>query len=556
MALQNNGIMPIREYLSITLYIPTYQREYSWEEIELEDFWADLQAAVSENDVHFFGQVVIHNEDDKKLYIIDGQQRTITSVIFLRVLHKIYTQNDIIKDSDDAEAIASEISTLIGRKTRKSNELHLVLGNDDRDYFISGIQTGYPDPERKERKKSQERMRKAFLYLEAKINSTIDNLADEEEILDKLEAFYSAFRDNFKLLYMEATRLNEAFIIFETLNARGKDLETADLLKNYIFSKVHDVNVREAERKWAEMMSNLDGIDPTKFIRHLWNAANDFSREKELYKRIVKALNTPKKCKQFLDDMAVYALVYHDLSVPTDCNYFTDERLKDSLVALKSMKASSFYPAVLALTMQKNFSDADIADIVKTIESYVFRNSAIGGKQANSAEVFFARIAKSISDQILITKEDVQKLISNEMINNDEFEKLFSMWKGSNSSVDKFTVRYFFRKIHHKLSDTSEVVLDNNKVHIEHIMPQDGSKWTNIPEDVHDAYLWRLGNLALLDSTLNKEQQNKPFSDKIPFFKQSVIRPNEDIAAQSSWGVEEIEKRQAILAKYALEIWD
>ena len=60
----------------------------------------------------------------------------------------------------------------------------------------------------------------------------------------------------------------------------------------------------------------------------------------------------------------------------------------------------------------------------------------------------------------------------------------------------------------------------------------------------------------MLDSTLNKEQQNKPFSDKIPFFKQSVIRPNEDIAAQSSWGVEEIEKRQAILAKYALEIWD
>ncbi len=62
--------------------------------------------------------------------------------------------------------------------------------------------------------------------------------------------------------------------------------------------------------------------------------------------------------------------------------------------------------------MQKNFSDADIADIVKTIESYVFRNSAIGGKQANSAEVFFAKIAKSISDQVLISKADVQKLIT------------------------------------------------------------------------------------------------------------------------------------------------
>ncbi len=553
MALQNNGIMPIREYLSKTLYIPTYQREYSWDEVELEDFWADLAATVAENDVHFFGQVVIHNDEDKKLYVIDGQQRTITSVVFLRALQKIYTENNVIRDTEDAKSIVSEIATLIGRKTRKSNDLHLVLGNDDRDYFITNIQTGYPDPTKKEKKKSQDRMRKAFLYFESKLNQSIEGLCEEDEILDKLETIYIAFKDNFRILYMEATRLNEAFIIFETLNARGKDLETADLLKNYIFSKVNDV--KEAERKWSEMILNLDGIDPTKFIRHLWNSANDFSREKELYKRIVKNLNTPRRSKQFLEEMAAFALVYHDLYSPTECNYFSDNSLKESLVALKNMKASAFYPIVLALYAQQNFKESDIAEIVQTIETYVFRNFSIGGKVANSSEVFFARIAKDISDQVLISKRDIQMRIRETMIDDTLFESLFTMWKGSNSATDKFIIRYVFRKIHDKLSPTSEVVLDNNKVHIEHIMPQEGTLWTDVSKEEHDSNLWRLGNLALLDATLNREQQNKPFTDKKNFFAQSAIRPNEDIAIQSCWGKKEIESRQAQLAKYALEIW-
>lgn len=40
----------------------------------------------------------------------------------------------------------------------------------------------------------------------------------------------------------DAIKLEEAFIVFETLNARGKDLETADLLKNYIFSQASDIS--------------------------------------------------------------------------------------------------------------------------------------------------------------------------------------------------------------------------------------------------------------------------------------------------------------------------
>ena len=105
MALQSCSIWNMQTFLSGTYHIPDYQREYSWEADELSDFWDDLEATRNDSDqlVHFFGQIVVHN-DEKAKYIIDGQQRTITSVIFLRALQLCYKQIRDDTDNLDAEA--------------------------------------------------------------------------------------------------------------------------------------------------------------------------------------------------------------------------------------------------------------------------------------------------------------------------------------------------------------------------------------------------------------------------------------------------------------------
>ena len=89
-------------------------------------------------------------------------------------------------------------------------------------------------------------------------------------------------------MYIEATKLEEAFIIFETLNARGKDLETADLLKNFVFSKSKDVD--DTQKKWNSIVDNLDKIDTTNYIRHYWNSSHKFIRKNDLYREIVPKL--------------------------------------------------------------------------------------------------------------------------------------------------------------------------------------------------------------------------------------------------------------------------
>ena len=350
---------------------------------------------------------------------------------------------------------------------------------------------------------------------------------------------------------MEATKLEEAFVIFETLNARGKDLETADLLKNFVFSQTQDII--SAQNLWNSMINTLDQADPTKYIRHYWNATQAFTREKSLYKSISKIISSPRASKEFLRNLASCAQCYHDISAPDDNVGFSDIQLINSLKALKMLKASTFYPVVLAIKQAPSeFNEQEIREVIQTIEVYVFRNFTICGKVANKAEVIFATIAKEIYDGVLSTKELIIARIKHEMVGDQEFYDMFKIWSGSKTA--KEPIRYILRKVHKFLDSSNEINIDNTEVHIEHIMPEDNSIW-QVDDDVHETYLWRLGNLALLSGAFNREISNRMFESKKERYEESKIEPNPSLANCLAWTAVEIETRQQEFASYALQIW-
>ena len=556
MALQNCAIETMNTFLNNTYFIPNYQREYSWEDVELSDFWDDLNATKEARDSadHFFGQIVVHNDEhSKKKYIIDGQQRTITSTIFMRTLQYFYDVLYKETNSQRADYKKSDIASIhIGRYLSPSNnKLHLHLGELDNDYFRDIIQLGIPVGTTKVKKKSHERLRKAYIFFYDRISPQIDSVSDIEDKLDILDEYYDTFTEHFSVLYMEATKLDEAFVIFETLNARGKELETADLLKNFVFSQTKDIS--QAQAQWNAMVNALDRADPTKYIRHFWNATNNFTREKDLYRSISKSISSPRASKELLKNLAIHAQCYHDITTPSDNVAFTDSGLINSLISLKTLKASSFYPIIIAIQQAPNpFSEANIRTVVQAIETYVFRNFTICGKVANKSEVIFATIAKEIYDGKLDTVDLIVDRIKEEMVSDKEFHDAFGVWAGTKST--KETIRYILRKIHKHLDHTNEINIDNTEVHIEHIMPEDNTIWM-VPSDIHEDYLWRLGNLALLSGPINRSISNKDFDTKKSRYLSSKIDPNKEIANNPVWTPSEIDARQNLFADYALLIW-
>jgi len=559
MAIQNPSAMEMKIFLKKKFYIPNYQREYSWERNHVEDFWIDLENLVLElknnkNEEHFFGQILVHADvkHDKK-YIIDGQQRTTSSIILLKAFQSVYEDlKTNIKDSElsnQAFYKIMEISEIIGKHSRKQDDLNLHLGDVDKLYFKNSIQLGYPT-QKKEKIKSHDRIKNSFFYFKENLQSLL-GLLDEEQKIDKLDLFYDAFTSKFKIMYVEATDLGEAFVIFETLNARGKELETSDLLKNHLFSNTPQ-SIENSQKLWNEMLDELNQADPTKYIRHFWNSYQPFTRDKQLYRNISKTINSPKKSDKFLNELKKYAPLYSSLSFPRESIYFKNNGIKEYLENLKLLKASTFYPIIIALKQRNDFTDLEMSKIIYKLEVLIFRNFTICGQNPSPSEIKFARIAKDIYDETLKDFQDIINEISKEIVSDEQFKNSFLLWTGSSST--KEIIRYIFRSIHQNLDPNHELNINNSEVHIEHIMPDNKQFW-KVEEDTHKANLWRLGNLTLLSGPLNIEISNKPFKDKQAAYADSVIYPNKELVRYSVWGESEIKDRQKRLFEYAIKIW-
>lgn len=560
MSLKKAEIKTLREYFSSTgdgYYIPDYQRDYSWTDTELSDFWKSLTETENE-EYHFFGQIVIHDDSgSNKKFIIDGQQRTMTSIIFLVTLKMLFDDLKDRCDTDngdehtiynDADFYYTTINGFIKRRVRYS----INLENADKNFFekLLNFKKGEQFKKGEEKRKSQTYMRKAYEFFVDQTKKAVANKSLDEEC-EKYKTLCDTLIDKFQILYVEATEIEEAFVIFETLNATGKDLEIADLLKNYFFSKIQESE--KCKNDWNYIDSAV-GSDKTEYIRCFINSREPFSTKKELYRRIKKDIATNKSsCKKLLADLKQYSDEFQLVSNPELDDGNEKKELIASLKALKIFRARTFYPIFLAMKQVK-FKDDEITKVISKIETLIFRNIKICGLNPNIYEKRFAELARNIYNMVYGKKADgICKEIKELMAPNKVFKSTFENLTLSKSNND--LIRYIFRKIHNYLDPKHEINVDNNDVHIEHIMPQEKKRW-KVTAKEHKALLWRLGNMALLAKKLNKSISNKPFLDKRHVYESSKVEPNKEIAKFKKWDRKAINARQKKLAEYAVKIWE
>jgi uncharacterized protein with ParB-like and HNH nuclease domain len=66
--------------------VPQFQREYSWQEDQVSDFWSDLSKGL-DSESYFLGLVILTDEGGRK-HVVDGQQRLITLSLLERYLFR------------------------------------------------------------------------------------------------------------------------------------------------------------------------------------------------------------------------------------------------------------------------------------------------------------------------------------------------------------------------------------------------------------------------------------------------------------------------------------
>ena len=559
--------------------VPDYQREYVWEQSQVEQLLSDLtDAFTADRKKDYFLGTIVTYKTGNHFELIDGQQRVTTFFILLCALRKLYNEN-----KEPSTVIDNLIySPVMNDDGDTVPSYHLQLQYEEASNYLELIYALQPAP--KTISASGERLFGAF-------DCIIKYLADKMSEFSDLKKFASFLLQKSRFIQIETYDITDALKIFETINQRGVGLNPMDLLKNMIFRQVDRSKFKELNMKWKEVTTALEGIDekPLRFLRYFIMSNYDVSnvkdgilREDQIYSWLSEnnsQCHYEEKPFDFVQRMKLNVDKYVAFLKPKDADNGNIHLSNISLLAGRSYKLHH-----MLLLSASQMEVSVLSRFKKIVESVVYY-TVIDRITTNQTERTFAgwcpEIRAIISDADLnafITKCIVPAVNSWKVNNEQSFLRL-----GLNS-MQQYRIKFIMAKIAAyvdalRIGKTDTGVLAtyvDSGVEIEHIMPQtchDKSAY-GVNDEEYDMLLNRLGNLALLENSLNKSIHNDDYASKSTAYQQSkfyltksipglvdqgtdtaITRTNKKLTAWSKWNKASIEDRQQMLYRLSEEIW-
>ncbi|MGL2876912.1 DUF262 domain-containing protein [Helicobacter pylori] len=568
--------------------IPSYQRGYAWQERQLKDFWNDLEHVSNlENKFHYMHSLTLRKSDDDfgdiDFEIIDGQQRLATSLILLGLLAKITKHKDPKYDSMNLEPVLSY-------KYYGLSEAFGAIMGEEKD--LEAFKTSF----------YAKNLIDAYAFFKEKISDTP---------METLEKMFDAL---IKKMLFSVVELNDnridPFSSFETINNRGKDLSTLELLKNRLHFVAHKIcNGQKLETLQQEINDTYTIIyydlrqfkddDLERFLKHFvayyYGEKGDFKKrllemEFNAHKRYTH--NTPFSDEYDKIDELLFYLSYsskawnflHTLDEKAITLIFNDNKkleieitpktrtLLDKMRRLNALSDNAFLPLLLSLfTIQlvkksaneQPYTTKELEGLLEYLERFGFLIYGVAGKNTAKNEwielAFQAfRAYRSWEDRITI--EDLPTLEKHffNKHNNSALE-LLEEYIHSKKNTEKW---YQWGKVlnyllyEYELYHNPETTLnfDSSLESIEHILPQKPDQgysakeksWAKNPHIVH-----ALGNLLLIPKNANSSLSNKPFDEKRKEYLKGSYSEKE-VAKNASFGIVQIKERSEKLLDFLI----
>jgi hypothetical protein len=502
------------------LRIPRFQRPYDWDRDNLVEFWNDLKDRADAE--YFMGSIVVYadKKDRNIISLVDGQQRITTITIMLCLIRNSFEELGEIGS-------ANAIHALIERPDLDDKNT-FVLEHDPPDKYLQyQIQSRNPTEKNTPTGLQQENMRDAFRYLERALRDFLDK--DGSEKISAIKAL-KHLRDcvlQMQFIAIELDSEDDACLIFETLNTRGKDLRVTDLLKNYFMRLLPNKNKGMDTTKsiWDEVMVRLSSvtvnIDPDSFLLHYWLSKEGFVSKASLFTNLKTVINK-NTAKAKLEDIRDASVSYVRAIAPLEAEWAKEENsLRDSLQALRIFGVAQAAPLILAIMRAREAKIISLRSsrgAIELIEKFTFQFNALtqsrgGGGVSNmysklAQSVSACATAQNFSDVCSEIKEKFQDRVPDLTQFSLPFVRLVSR---SSYTRDRALVRYVLIKLAKHFGMPDEV--DPNLLTIEHILPQSQGDETFDEFDVG-----AMGNLILVGEKLNGQLGNKKFSEKKPSF--------------------------------------
>lgn len=556
----------IRNLLSSGYYhIPRFQRPYSWTRENIQEFWDDIFRDNPSD--YFIGSMVVFKEGNQRYGVVDGQQRLTTITILLAALRNILKYEGF-------QDLAGGIHGLIERRNI-DNKLEFILSTETSYPFFQDhiLKWGTPDvavqPMREE-----ENLKGAFDQLNSLIGKVVESIKTDSTLtkvkcLSKIREKLLTIRDSLlslKVIFVKLDSEDDAYIIFETLNTRGKDLSLTDLVKNHVAKhlKSKSASIDQTKIKWEQILETIEGstcdLNTDAFIHHFWLSKYDYFPAKSLFKEIKRKIDKQAAGK-FLDNLVTDSKIYRSIHDITYGKWSKQERrIADSLNALQLFRVEQQTPCVLSLVRaynDKKIKKRHLEDALLAIEKFHFFFTAVTSQRSSGGiSGMYASLGRRLSEAanvelaLKIIKELRNKL--HERIPSlEEVKALFpEIVYTDNLTKQRNLIRYILINIYKQQS--LGIPIDWNAVTIEHVIPQSGIGTEDLTENI----VGQLGNLILVSSEINEKLKNRSFGEKKKILIDAKYQLPDDISSASKWTKTEIVNRTARLAELSYNtIW-
>ncbi|CAJ1813447.1 DUF262 domain-containing protein [Aeromonas hydrophila] len=575
----------VNEILSVRrqYIIPRNQREFSWEKLQLEEFWDDIIRNIKYDKTsnklthseYFIGTIVLAGQESAGILdIIDGQQRLTVITICLSLISRRLRE---IGHESFADTIWSTYITTPPMALGEKDPTVKIQKTNGKDYFKLKFQDKKdhsPDVEYEEDEKlnyagnflSDKLEKKSLCVVLEKTGKRLSYT--NEEYSECLFAIQTMLVNYLKMVKISVGTEDDAYDIFEVLNARGISLSSIDLIKNSVFKECSDTfPIDSARKKWTGIDDKIKEIDSsnrtslTEYIRSWWLSKYSYVGKDQLY-RAYKKITTGDKpattAEKFLNDIHSNIELYIKIVSPkiSDWRQADQRPIYECLNALSLFEvvvARPFILAALRLREEKprSFKQSQLIDLLKAIEQFHFRFNAICRDRSSGLDSQYSSFAVQLSrckdaKEIKATIGLVMDMFERKMPSDSIFVEKFcnDLWYTNDKPKHKKIISYIFDKL--EMSKRSTYELKHHLVSLEHI----GSQST-----FDKNYVGKIGNLLPLGFHLNESCKNKSVDDKMTQYKQSDLKNVAEFIAsyENKWDSECIEKRSKYLAELALK---
>ena len=522
---------------SVNVRIPAYQRAFSWDDKQCSQFLEDLLEQKGKK--YYLGQILFE-KDGNTLFIIDGQQRLTTTILFLSAIAKIKNLKgdnidsiretyltDIFKTIDDDQVIFKKIT-----------QKHLVSAIDDTETI------------------SQKRIIEAFNFFEIQL-SKLDN-----ENLDLIQQTL----ENAVISTFYITNKVEATQVFEYQNNRGKELSRFEVIKAYLMHQIYiqSTNNNQANNDIAEIQSSI-----SKTYRYI-EAVEGYFTENELldnysnlFFNIGGNIEAIKEKLNKEGNKTQWIKLFFE-------NFVELSHSAKSIVVIKTNRDitnlffvgnEANWKLVLLTLFYKGEARGDtFKKILKLLEVLCFKLK-LGDYRTdylpNFAKRYFNPKDTYNIDNLYQDIKNVTETGFKWYWNDGErfrniIPNYFDNEKGHyNRNTIKLVLWQYENSL--RVKNRSGALLDKelyNSYTIEHITPQNPAD-KEYTEEFRNNFLQLAGNLALLTQSQNSKFSNKSFEKKSELFQDTALSSYTEIREKTQWTESEITERHNRISEFA-----